>query len=57
MTAAARITQADMERAIKVGRAYQSRVILRLAAGEIEFIPGIPAMIPEPDEPLSAEDV
>ena len=57
MTAQARITQADMERAIKVGKAYQSRVILRLATGEIEFIPGIPAAMPEPDEPLGADDV
>lgn len=41
MTAQARISQADIDRATKVAAKYEhARVILRLAAGEIEIIIG-----------------
>jgi hypothetical protein len=41
MTAAARISQADMDRAVKAAeKAKQARVIFRLAKGEIEVIIG-----------------
>ncbi len=41
MTAPARITQADIDRAVKAaGKAEHARVILRLAKGEIEIIIG-----------------
>jgi hypothetical protein len=41
MTAAARISQADIDRAIRAAeKAKHARVILRLAKGEIEIIIG-----------------
>lgn len=41
MTAPARITQADMDRAVKAAaKAGGARVIVRLATGEIEIIIG-----------------
>ncbi|MDR2858400.1 MAG: hypothetical protein LBV50_11220 [Novosphingobium sp.] len=41
MTAAARISQADMDRAVKAAaKADRARVVLRLAKGEIEIIIG-----------------
>lgn len=51
MTAPARITQADINRAVKAaGKANHARVILRLATGEIEIIIGESGAVPETSE-------
>jgi hypothetical protein len=48
VTAAARITQADIDRAIRAAeKAKHARVILRLAKGEIEIIIGESGEQPE----------
>jgi hypothetical protein len=58
MTHAARITQADMERAIKAARtvAPDARIIIDLPSQRIEIILGQPPA-PEPAEKWSDDDV
>lgn len=57
MTAPARITQADMDRAVKAAsKAESARVIMRLATGEIEIIIG-ESEPPEKREEWSDDDV
>lgn len=52
MTAAARITQADIDRAAKVAAKHEAaRVVLDLAAGKIEIVFGQPGSdAPNPGE-------
>lgn len=58
MTAPARITQADMDRAVKAAaKADSARVIIRLAKGEIEIIIGESGAEPEPTSEWSDDDV
>lgn len=58
MTAPARISQADIERAVKAaGKAERARVILRLAAGEIEIIIGESGAPPAPVEEWADDDI
>lgn len=57
MTAPARITQADIDRAIKAaGKAKCARVVLRLATGEIDIIIGESGEAPEPSPPEWSDD-
>lgn len=57
MTAPARITQADVDRAVKAAeKANAARVVLRLATGEIEIILGDSAPPPTVEE-WSDDDV
>lgn len=58
MTAPARITQADIDRAVKAAtKADHARVILRLAKGEIEIIIGESGAAPAAPEEWSDDDV
>lgn len=59
MTAAARITQADVERATKAVAAAKlsgARIVLDLPKGRIEIIVGEPGKVPKLDE-WSDDDV
>jgi hypothetical protein len=57
MTAPARITQADVDRAVKAAeKANAARVVLRLATGEIDIILGDSAPPPKVEE-WSDDDV
>jgi hypothetical protein len=56
MTAPARISQADIDRAVKAaGKAPHARVVLDLAASRIEIILGEPAN-DQPPRGFNAED-
>jgi hypothetical protein len=60
MTAPARITQADIDRAVKAAsKANRARVLLRLATGEIEIIIGESGEPPKagPEEEWGDDDV
>lgn len=51
MTAPARITQADVDRAVKAaGKVSAARVVLHLASGEIEIILGESSPPPRVEE-------
>lgn len=57
MTAPARITQADIDRAVKAAsKAERARVILHLATGDIEIIIGESGMPPAPDHSEWGDD-
>lgn len=58
MTAQARITQADIDRAVKAAvKAERARVVLRLATGEIDIIIGESGPQPVPEEEWGDDDV
>lgn len=59
MTAPARITQADIDRAVKAAvKVERARVVLRLATGEIDIIIGESGPAPQLDtEEWSDDDV
>ena len=57
MTAPARITQADVDRAVKAAeKANAARVVLRLATGEIDIILGHSAPPPSVEQEWSDDD-